>query len=211
MGKIIVFFISLDESKDFIEVLKQDQLTFHVSPRLSDRFERINIVLDDMDKMVHLFHSWFSGGLGHVKFGSIDNQNRIQYNTTVCGGSYNSTEHMLLNCSYLQILNRLPASFIKNPAPDVHFKGKYFLILGHFLSGNQAQYAARITQCGGIVKKVNYFMGGADYIVMGDKTLQNWQRKNFSHNLFNATDQQKEGKLAIISESHCAAFMKGDV
>jgi hypothetical protein len=116
---------------------------------------------------------------------------------------------MLLGCLNLQIFERTPATFIKHPAPDVHFKGKCFLILGHCLGSTQAEYGSIIEQWGGTIKKTGHFSGGADYVVIGDKTLQNWQRKNFSHNLFTAVTLQNEGNLAIISESHCSSFIRG--
>jgi len=211
MDRIIVFFVSLNESEDFIALLKEEQFSFQVSPRTSDEFERLEVILNDMDKMVYLFYDWFAGNLGYVKFGGLDYQNKFHYKTTVCGGSYNETEYMLLGCVNLQILERTPTAFIQHPAPDVYFKGKYFLLLGHFLGSTQAKYGSLIEQCGGTVKRVGYFMGGADYVVFGDKTLQNWQRKNFSHNLFTAVTLQDKGKLAIISESHCSSFLKCNV
>ena len=87
------------------------------------------------------------------------------------------------------------------PAPEITFTDKLFVVTGHFASGSRKVVTAEIESCGGIVKKD--ITKKTDYLVIGEVGSRDWKHSSFGRKIEKAVSNREQGcPISVISEEH---------
>ena len=104
----------------------------------------------------------------------------------------------------LVVPNALP---LDTPPPKIEFMDRRFCFTGIFDFGTRADCQAAVTDLGGscltgITKKLHY-------LVIGNIGSETWRHSSFGAKISKAVEYRDSGvPLAIVSESHWAAYLK---
>ena len=98
-------------------------------------------------------------------------------------------------------------SFLDDPAPDVEFKDKTFVLTGVFTIADRSEVARMILERGGKTSKA--VTRSTDYEVTAEVASSAYVNGNYGTKIKEAIDLKKLGiKIAIISEQHFIKFIK---
>lgn len=95
---------------------------------------------------------------------------------------------------------------VDDPAPDVTFEGRRFVVTGNFAFGSRKAVTAAIDDRGGSVK--SSVSGKTDYLVIGHLGSSDWRHSSFGSKIQNAIDLKSGGaSIAIVTEGHWFNFL----
>jgi DNA ligase (NAD+) len=98
-------------------------------------------------------------------------------------------------------------SFLDDPAPDVEFKDKTFVLTGVFTIADRSEVARMILERGGKTSKA--VTRSTDYVVTAEVASSAYVNGNYGTKIKEAIELKKLGiKIAIISEQHFIKFIK---
>jgi NAD-dependent DNA ligase len=87
------------------------------------------------------------------------------------------------------------------PAPEIIFEGKKFVVTGNFATGNRKEVTRRIEALGGIVKKD--VIKAIDYLVIGEVGSRDWMHSSFGRKIEKAVNYRETGlPISIITEEY---------
>lgn len=94
-----------------------------------------------------------------------------------------------------------------NPAPEITYDNKVFVLTGHFYLGSRNNCEREISHLGGIPQRTITLK--TDYLIIGDKGSSDWAHQSFGRKIERAVDlRTKNGKPHIISETHWAKTLQ---
>jgi len=96
--------------------------------------------------------------------------------------------------------------FLDDPAPEVIFKDKTFILTGIFTIGERNKVAKMILERGGMTAKC--VTRSVDYVVLGEVASSAYSHGNYGTKIDEAIELKKHGvNISIISENHFIKFI----
>jgi NAD-dependent DNA ligase len=96
-----------------------------------------------------------------------------------------------------------------DPAPDVYFMGRVFLITGKFSYGTRKDVEGAICSRGGKIAPSKHPSSVTDYLLIGGEASRDWKLETYGRKIEEAVAarDEKKWKIHIISEKHWERFL----
>lgn len=94
-----------------------------------------------------------------------------------------------------------------DPAPDLEFQGRRFVLTGKFASGSRKECEAMVLAVGGSVSK--NVTKETDYVVVGELVSDSWIHESYGRKIEKAVEYRDgSDRPSIVSEKHWVGFLE---